>query len=128
MLDPITRNAIVFNGENYNFQELRQKLVSAGDLFNSYSDTEVILALYRKYGIDCLKFLCGMFAPAIWDRKRQRLFWRATGWARSRAQLRSDENKAKLGHFILDGITGVPFIAARELAERLAHVGTAPRS
>ena len=74
MLDVITGNAIVFNGEIYNFQELRQKLVSAGDLFNSHSDTEVILALYRKYGIDCLKFLRGMFALAIWDEQRQRLF------------------------------------------------------
>jgi asparagine synthase (glutamine-hydrolysing) len=74
MLDVITGNAIVFNGEIYNFQELRKKLVSAGDLFNSHSDTEVILALYRRYGIDCLKFLRGMFALAIWDEKRQRLF------------------------------------------------------
>ena len=74
MLDVITGNAIVFNGEIYNFQELRKKLVSAGDLFNSHSDTEVILALYRRHGIDCLKFLRGMFALAIWDEKRQRLF------------------------------------------------------
>jgi asparagine synthase (glutamine-hydrolysing) len=74
MLDVITGNAIVFNGEIYNFQELRKKLVSVGDLFNSHSDTEVILALYRRHGIDCLKFLRGMFALAIWDEKRQRLF------------------------------------------------------
>jgi len=74
MLDVITGNAIVFNGEIYNFQELRKKLVSAGDVFNSHSDTEVILALYKRHGIDCLKFLRGMFALAIWDEKRQRLF------------------------------------------------------
>jgi asparagine synthase (glutamine-hydrolysing) len=74
MLDVITGNAIVFNGEIYNFQELRKKLVSAGDLFDSHSDTEVILALYRRHGIDCLKFLRGMFVFAIWDEKRQRLF------------------------------------------------------
>jgi asparagine synthase (glutamine-hydrolysing) len=74
MLDVITGNAIVFNGEIYNFQELRKKLVSAGDLFNSHSDTEVILALYRRHGIECLRFLRGMFALVIWDEKRQRLF------------------------------------------------------
>jgi asparagine synthase (glutamine-hydrolysing) len=43
-------------------------------LFNSHSDTEVILALYRRHGIDCLKFLRGMFALVIWDEKRQRFF------------------------------------------------------
>jgi asparagine synthase (glutamine-hydrolysing) len=74
MLDLITGNAIVFNGEIYNFQELRKKLVSAGDVFNSHTDTEVILALYRRHGIDCLKLLRGMFALAIWDEQRQRLF------------------------------------------------------
>jgi asparagine synthase (glutamine-hydrolysing) len=74
MLDVITGNAIVFNGEIYNFQELRKKLLSAGDLFNSQSDTEVILALYRQHGIDCLNFLRGMFALAIWDEQCKRLF------------------------------------------------------
>ena len=74
MLDVITGNAIVFNGEIYNFQELRKKLVSAGNLFNSHSDTEVILALYRRHGTDCLKFLRGMFALAIWDEQRQQIF------------------------------------------------------
>ena len=47
---------------------------TAGDVFKSHSDTEVILALYRRHGIDCLKFLRGMFALAIWDEQRQRLF------------------------------------------------------
>ena len=74
MLDPITGNAIVFNGEIYNFQDLRKHCESAGDVFKSHSDTEVILALYRRHGIDCLKFLRGMFALAIWDEQRQQLF------------------------------------------------------
>jgi asparagine synthase (glutamine-hydrolysing) len=74
MLDPLTGNAIVFNGEIYNFQTLRKDCESAGDVFKSHSDTEVILALYRRHGFGCLKFLRGMFALAIWDEQRQQIF------------------------------------------------------
>jgi len=74
MLDPLTGNAIVFNGEIYNFQELRAQCEKQGDHFLSQSDTEVILALYRRYGIDCLNHLRGMFAFALWDSKSQHLF------------------------------------------------------
>jgi len=74
MLDALTGNAIIFNGEIYNFQALRKNCESAGDVFKSQSDTEVILALYRWHGIDCLKFLRGMFAFAIWDEQHQQLF------------------------------------------------------
>jgi asparagine synthase (glutamine-hydrolysing) len=74
MLDAVTGNAIIFNGEIYNFQALRENCESAGDVFKSHSDTEVILALYRRHGIGCLKFLRGMFALAIWNEQRQQLF------------------------------------------------------
>ncbi|MFZ1741636.1 MAG: asparagine synthase (glutamine-hydrolyzing) [Pontixanthobacter sp.] len=74
MLDPLTGNAIVFNGEIYNFQFLRKDCEAAGDVFQSHTDTEVILALYRRHGVGCLKFLRGMFALAIWDEQRQQLF------------------------------------------------------
>ena len=74
MLDPNNGNAIVFNGEIYNFQSLRKDCEAVGDVFKSDSDTEVILALYRRHGIGCLKFLRGMFALAIWDDQRQQLF------------------------------------------------------
>lgn len=74
MLDPLTGNAIVFNGEIYNFQERRAECERRGDRFFSNSDTEVILALYRRYGTDCLRFLRGMFALAIWDARAQVLF------------------------------------------------------
>lgn len=74
MLDPETGNAIVFNGEIYNFQSLRKNCEALGDVFRSNTDTEVILALYRRHGIGCLSFLRGMFAFAIWDRTRQHLF------------------------------------------------------
>ncbi|MFA6029914.1 MAG: asparagine synthase (glutamine-hydrolyzing) [Elusimicrobiota bacterium] len=65
---------IVFNGEIYNFQELRAPLEAAGYPFRTKSDTEVILALYEKEGAACVKRLRGMFAFAVWDSRRRSLF------------------------------------------------------
>lgn len=64
---------IVFNGEIYNFQELRKTLLDKGHKFISHSDTEVIIHLYEEEGIDCVKKLRGMFAFAIWDDKNKLL-------------------------------------------------------
>lgn len=64
---------ISFNGEIYNFLELRKDLEQKGYQFKSHCDTEVILALYREYGEDCLQHLRGMFAFAIWDIRTQNL-------------------------------------------------------
>jgi asparagine synthase (glutamine-hydrolysing) len=70
-----TRNiAISFNGEIYNFQEVRRELVARGHQFTTKSDTEVILKAYLEYGADCPRHLDGMFAFAIWDEDRQTLF------------------------------------------------------
>jgi asparagine synthase (glutamine-hydrolysing) len=65
---------IVFNGEIYNFQELRERLIAKGHVFRNRSDTEVIIHLYEEHGVDCVKYLRGMFAFAIWDQRRRRLF------------------------------------------------------
>jgi len=65
---------IVFNGEIYNFQELRLILKKKGHFFKSNSDTEVILHAYEEWDVDCLKVFRGMFAFAIWDSNLQRLF------------------------------------------------------
>ena len=64
---------IVFNGEIYNYTDLKAKELS-DYTFKSNSDTEVILALYEKYGIECVQYLRGMFAFAIWDEDEKRLF------------------------------------------------------
>lgn len=64
---------ITFNGEIYNFQELRPRLEKAGHSFRSNSDTEAIVHLYEDYGADCVKHLRGMFAFAVWDKRRQAL-------------------------------------------------------
>ena len=66
--------AIVFNGEIYNYQTLRAELEEQGHTFYTKSDTEVVLHLYDKYGVDGLEHLRGMFAIAIWDTHDKSLF------------------------------------------------------
>lgn len=65
---------IVYNGEIYNYRELRERLIKDGHRFRTNSDTETILHLYERYGTDCLGHLRGMFAFAIWDQRRRRIF------------------------------------------------------
>src|SRR6266403_2192599 len=65
---------IVFNGEIYNYLELRDKLEKLGHSFYTNSDTEAIIHAYDRYGPDCPKHLRGMFALAIWDERTQELF------------------------------------------------------
>src|SRR5258705_4940206 len=65
---------IVFNGEIYNFREIKQQLESRGHVFNTNSDTEAIVHAFEEYGVSCVDYLRGMFAFAIWDDKAQQLF------------------------------------------------------
>ena len=74
MQDAAGELTIVFNGEIYNFADLRQELLTKGATFHSHSDTEVILAAYREWGTDCLLRLNGMFAFALYDARQQTVF------------------------------------------------------
>lgn len=74
MWDSTNQVCIVFNGEIFNFRELRSSLLCDGFVFKSESDTEVLIYLYLKYGKDMLYKINGMFAFSIWDVKRKELF------------------------------------------------------
>jgi asparagine synthase (glutamine-hydrolysing) len=74
MLDFYNRYVITFNGEIYNFQELRIILINLGFIFNTYTDTEVILNGYRAWGPEVLSKLNGMFAFCIYDIEKNSLF------------------------------------------------------
>ncbi len=70
MLNTNEEIALVLNGEIYNYRILRQQAEAWGYRFKSTTDTEVVIAWYERYGIECLQYLRGMFAFALWDAKR----------------------------------------------------------
>lgn len=74
MKDEKNKNIITFNGEIYNFKELKSELRSFGHKFDTEGDTEVILKSYTQWGVECLKKLEGMFVFCIWDEKKKQLF------------------------------------------------------
>lgn len=74
MRDNTKSLAITFNGEIYNYKELRRELEQKGHLFSTQSDTEVILKAYQEYGNACPKYLDGMFAFVIWDDEKKQAF------------------------------------------------------
>lgn len=72
--DPTERFWIIFNGEIFNYTELKESLVNKGHVFVTQSDTEVLLHLYILYGKGCLSMLNGQFAFAVWDKLKEELF------------------------------------------------------
>jgi asparagine synthase (glutamine-hydrolysing) len=102
---------IVYNGELYNHQELRKDLEARGHRYRTKSDTETIVHLYEEYGCDCVKHLRGMFAFAIWDRRKRRLF------------VARDRLGIKPLYFRYDGKT---FLFGSEIKAILAHPGVKP--
>lgn len=103
---------ITFNGEIYNFQELRDDLLKRGHRFQSKTDTETIIHLYEEHGVDCLKRLRGMFAFAIWD-------------ARARTLLLARDRLGKKPLYYLAGASGIVF--ASEPKAFLADPGFEPQ-
>ena len=73
MIDENSKNVLIFNGEIYNFRELKNELKQLGHKFITDGDTEVILKSYKEWGIDCLKRFEGMFVFIIWDNKKKEL-------------------------------------------------------
>jgi asparagine synthase (glutamine-hydrolysing) len=106
MSDPAGRYWIVFNGEIYNFRQLRTMLEADGRAFRTRSDTEVILQAYVAWGEACVERLRGMFAFAIWDAAQRRLFLARDRlgkkplyyWHRGHLFLFASEPKALLCH------------------------------
>jgi asparagine synthase (glutamine-hydrolysing) len=74
MVDISGRYRITFNGEIYNYQDLRNELLKRGYRFNTHSDTEVIMSAFAEWGHECLDRFRGMFAFSIWDSQERRLF------------------------------------------------------
>ncbi|HMB17661.1 MAG TPA: asparagine synthase (glutamine-hydrolyzing) [Candidatus Paceibacterota bacterium] len=74
MTDEKEEIQIVYNGEVYNFKEIRKDLKNLGYDFKSETDTEVIMKSYQEWGVDCVKKFNGMFAFAIWDKEKERIF------------------------------------------------------
>lgn len=97
---------VVFNGEIYNFQALRESLMARGHQFKTHSDTEVIVHLYEDYGDELVQHLNGMFAFALWDERRERLL------------IARDRMGEKPLYFTL---TDTAFIFASELNALLIH-------
>jgi asparagine synthase (glutamine-hydrolysing) len=104
---------IVYNGELYNYREIRANLEKAGHWFATASDTEVIVHAYEEYGADCLKAMNGMFAFAIWDSNRRRLLL-----ARDRMGIKP-LYYAKLPHCLMFGSEVKALLAHPQFERRL---------
>jgi len=105
---------ISYNGEIYNFVELREELIAKGHQFKSKTDTEVILRLYREHGKDMLQYLDGIFAFAIWNKVDEELFIARDGFGIKPLYYLDDKNGFAFGSEVKSLL---PFISDRQLDE-----------
>ncbi|MBP1663530.1 MAG: asnB [Bacteroidetes bacterium] len=114
---------IVYNGEIFNYIELKGELLKKGHHFNTHSDTEVILHLYEEYGPECLKKLNGQFAIAIWDTRKKELFL-----ARDRMGIRplfyTEENGSFIFSSEIKSLLEYPEVTATLSVKALSQVFT----
>ena len=103
---------IVYNGETYNHRELRAQMEARGHRYRTHSDTESIVHLYEEYGRDCVTHLRGMFAFALWDRRKRRLL------------IARDRLGIKPLYYRWDGQT---FLFGSEIKAILAYPGAKPK-
>ena len=98
---PITTDdgdtTIVFNGEMYNYQEVRAELEARGHRFHSRTDTETVLHAFLEWDVACFSRLRGMFAVALWTESPSGWCWRAIGWGSSRSTSRAWARTSSLG-------------------------------
>ena len=121
------RAVLVYNGEIYNYREVRQRLRGLGHQFRTASDTEVVLRAYLQWGEDCLAELDGMFGLAVWDVRQRRLLLardrlgvKPLYYARAGSGIVfGSEAKALLAHPLV-----APVVDAEGLAELLAYIAT----
>jgi len=106
MQSPDGRFVLTYNGEVYNYRELRTELQSRGHLFRSQTDTEVVLAAFIEWGENCVERFNGMFALAVWDRRERELF------------LARDRYGIKPLYYVRQGET---FLFGSEIKALLAH-------
>jgi len=111
---------VVFNGEIYNYQELRRQLHARGHTFRTASDTEVIAHLYEDRGDDCVRELRGMFAFALWDARKRRLLL-----ARDRLGIKPVYYSARRGLLVfgseIKALLKHPEVEAKANVEALGH-------
>ena len=116
---------ITYNGEVYNYLEVRRELESEGFRFRSQTDTEVILKAYERWGTDCLRRFIGMFAFAIWD-SRRRVALRRARPARHQALLLSVERRRVRLRLRAQGAPLPPRVRRRDRPRRARPVPAVP--
>ena len=112
---------IAFNGEIYNYRELRPDLEARGHTFATHTDTECIVHLYEEYGPDCVHHLRGMFAFAVWDDRQRRLFIARDRLGQKPLYYRQESNRLLFASE-LKAILQVPGLPARAEPRSGRHV------